>query len=156
MRQAFTLHTPAQRKLVAEIVAKLPKFSRVEIKGPVRTISQNAKLWPCLTDIAMQATWQGEKLTELEWKDMFTGAVKVAGGGVRAVPGLEGGIMLLGLHTSDMTVEEAADLITYMLKWGDEHGVVWSDPADRSDTSSSTRATAQDNVKSVAVGKVPA
>jgi hypothetical protein len=62
---------------------------------------------------------------------MFTGAVKVAGGGVRAVPGLEGGIMLLGLHTSDMSVEEMADLITYMLKWGDEHGVVWSDPSEQ-------------------------
>jgi hypothetical protein len=142
MRQAFTLYEPAQRQMVADIVRKLPKFSRVEIKGPVRTISQNSKLWPCLTDIAMRATWQGEKLTELEWKDMFTGAVKVAGGGVRAVPGLEGGIMLLGLHTSDMTVEEAADLITYMLKWGDEHGVEWSDPADRSTSSSTAKAPA--------------
>ena len=143
MRQSFTLHEPAQRRMVAEIVSRLPKRSRVEIKGPVRTLSQNSKLWPCLTDIAMQATWQGQKLTEVEWKDMFTGAVKVAGGGVRAVPGLEGGIMLLGLHTSDMTVEEMADLITYMLKWGDEHGVVWSDPADRSDTSSPTQDSRQ-------------
>lgn len=127
-RQAYTLHTPEQRAKVARIVAELPKFSRVEIKGPARTIPQNSKLWPMLTDVAQQATWQGEKLTELEWKDMFTGAVKVAGGGVRAVPGLEGGIMLLGLHTSDMTVEEMADLLTYMLNWGDEHGVIWSEP----------------------------
>lgn len=128
MRKAYTLHTKEQRKKVAQTVAALPKFSRVEIKGPVRTLKQNSKLWPMLTDIADQATWNGEKLTEEEWKDMFTGAVKVAGGGVRAVPGLEGGIMLLGLHTSDMSVEEMADLITYMLKWGDEHGVIWSDP----------------------------
>lgn len=130
-RQTYTLYEPEQRLKVAKIVAALPKFSRVEIKGPVRTVTQNSKLWPMLTDIAEQATWGGEKLSEVEWKDMFTGAVKVAGGGVRAVPGLEGGIMLLGLHTSDMTVEEMADLITYMIKWGDEHGVTWSDPAER-------------------------
>lgn len=130
-RKTFTLYTPEQRRNIARMVAELPKFSRVELKGPARTLPQNSKLWPMLTDVAEQATWNGEKLTEHEWKDMFTGAVKVAGGGVRAVPGLEGGIMLLGLHTSDMSVEEMADLLTYMLKWGDEHGVIWSDPKEQ-------------------------
>jgi hypothetical protein len=65
-----------------------------------------------------------EKRTTHEWKDLFTGAVKVAGGGVEAVPGLEGGLMLLGLHTSDMSVDEMADLITYMESKAVELGVV--------------------------------
>lgn len=138
-RRAFTLYTPEQRLKVAKEVAALPQYSRVEIKGPVRTLKQNSKLWPMLTDVADQATWNGERLTEEEWKDMFTGAVKVAGGGVRAVPGLEGGIMLLGLHTSDMTVEEMADLLTYITQWGDEHGVVWSDPKEQSEAAQGAR-----------------
>lgn len=128
-RLAFTLHTPEQRTKVARMVAELPKFSRVEIKGPARTLKQNSKLWPMLTDIAEQCEWAGKTRTPEDWKDLFTAAVKVAAG-MEAVPGLEGGLMILGLHTSDMSVEEMADLITYMLKWGDENGVVWSDPAE--------------------------
>lgn len=126
-RRLYVLTDRQRRVGVARIVAELPKFSRVEIKGPKRTLPQNDKLWAMLTEFAEQATWQGEALTELEWKDMFTGAVKVAGGGVRAVPGLEGGIMLLGLHTSDMSVAEMADLLTYMIKKADEFGVILSD-----------------------------
>src|SRR4051812_22609743 len=97
-RQLFVLDTPARRKAVALIVGSLLKGSRVEIKDPVRTLPQNDLMWAWLTAYAQQATWQGKRRTTLEWKDLFTGAVKVAGGGVEAVPGLEGGIMLLGLH----------------------------------------------------------
>jgi hypothetical protein len=129
-RQTFTLYEPEQRLKVAKLVAALPKFSRVEIKGPARTRDQNNKLWAMLTDLSEQAEWHGKKRSTGDWKDLMTAAVKVAEG-LEAVPGLEGGLMILGLHTSDMDVSEMADVITYMLKWGDEHGVVWSDPAER-------------------------
>lgn len=129
-RQSYTLYEPEQRVKVAKIVAALPKFSRVEIKGPARTLDQNSKLWAMLTDLSEQAEWAGKKRSTGDWKDLMTAAVKVAAG-LEAVPGLEGGLMILGLHTSDLDVAEMADVITYMLKWGDEHGVVWSDPAER-------------------------
>lgn len=129
-RQVYTLWTPEQRSKVARLVAELPKFSRIEIKGPARTLDQNSKLWAMLTDLSEQAEWAGKPRSTHDWKDLMTAAVKVAAG-LEAVPGLEGGLMILGLHTSDMDVEEMADVITYMLKWGDEHGVVWSDPAER-------------------------
>lgn len=128
-RKAFTLHTPEQRRKVAKIVSELPKFSRVEIKGKARTLDQNNKLWAMLTDLEEQAEWHGKLRSTHDWKDLMTAAVKVAEG-LEAVPGLEGGLMILGLHTSDMDVEEMADVITYMLQWGDAHGVVWSDPND--------------------------
>lgn len=127
MRQAFTLYEPEHRTKVAKIVAALPKFSRVEIKGPARTLDQNNKLWAMLTDLSEQAEWHGKPRSTGDWKDLMTAAVKVAEG-LEAVPGLEGGLMILGLHTSDMTVEEMADVITYMQMWGDAHGVVWSEP----------------------------
>jgi hypothetical protein len=128
-RQAFTLHTPEQRRKVARLVSELPKFSRVEVKGPARTLDQNNKLWAMLTDLSEQAVWAGKPRSTGDWKDLMTAAVKVAEG-LEAVPGLEGGLMILGLHTSDMDVAEMADVITYMLKWGDEYGVIWSDPND--------------------------
>ena len=129
-RKAFTLHTPEQRRKVARLVSELPKFSRVEVKGPARTLDQNNKLWAMLTDLEEQAQWHGKPRSTGDWKDLMTAAVKVAEG-LEAVPGLEGGLMILGLHTSDMDVAEMADVITYMLKWGDEHGVIWSDPQDQ-------------------------
>lgn len=126
-RRLYILHSRDQRIGVARIVAELPKFSRVEIKGPARTLPQNDKMWAMLTEVAAQTAWHGDKLSENDWKDLFSGAVKVAGGGVRAVPGLEGGIMLLGLRTSEMTVAEMADLLSYIESWGAQNGVVFSD-----------------------------
>jgi hypothetical protein len=46
------------------------------------------------------------------------------------VPGLDGGIMLIGLRTSEMTVAQMADLITFMEAWGAQNGVTFSDPGD--------------------------
>lgn len=139
-RRLFVLNTREKRQFVAKIVASLEKWSRVEIKGPKRTLPQNDKLWAMLTDFAEQAEWAGKKRTTLEWKDLFTGAVKVAGGGVEAVPGLEGGIMLLGLHTSDMSVAEMADLITYMDSKAIEFGVILGGRDEAGDNPASVAA----------------
>jgi hypothetical protein len=129
-RRMFILTSREKRQGVARIVSELPKFSRVEVKGPKRTLPQNDRLWAMLTEFSEQAEWAGKKRTTLEWKDLLTGAVKIAGGGVEAVPGLEGGIMLLGLHTSDMTVAEMGELIDYMEAKGAELGVVFDSGRD--------------------------
>jgi len=122
-RRLYVLNSRETRKTVALIVGSLERNSRVEIKGPKRSLPQNDLMWAWLTAFAEQAEWQGKRRTTLEWKDLFTGAVKVAGGGVEAVPGLEGGIMLLGLHTSDMSKEEMSELIDYMQAKAAEWGV---------------------------------
>lgn len=125
-RRLYVLNTRHKRRDVAQIVAALPEGARVEIKGKVRSLPQNEKMWAMLTEYAEQAEWAGEKRSTEDWKDLFTGAVKVAAG-IVPVPGLEGGIMLLGLHTSDMSVAEMADLITYMESKAEGFGVVLSD-----------------------------
>lgn len=129
-RRLYVLDTREKRKAVALIVGALERNARVEIKGAKRTLGQNALMWKWLTAFAEQAEWHGKRRTTYEWKDLFTGAVKVAAGGVEAVPGLEGGLMLLGLHTSDMSVAEMADLITYMQSKAAEWGVVLGDEID--------------------------
>lgn len=128
-RRLFVLDSREKRGFVAKLVASLPRFARVEIKDAKRTLPQNDKMWAMLTEYAEQGEWAGKKRSPGDWKDLFTAAVKIAGGGVEAVPGLEGGLMLLGLHTSDMTVAEMADLITYMESKAYDLGVVLSDGA---------------------------
>jgi len=125
-RSLFVLMTPADRRRAMEAVMRLTKGWRVEIKAPKRTLDQNSKLWAMLTEVSEQAEWAGKPRTPAEWKDLFTGAVRIAEG-LEAVPGLEGGLMILGLHTSDMSVTEMANLIDYIEAWGAAHGVQFSD-----------------------------
>ncbi len=129
-RWTFIVNAATREKLHAWL-DKAKDGMRVEFKEAKRTLPQNDKLWAMLTEVSEQAEWAGKPRTPIEWKDLFTAAVKTAGGGVEAVPGLTGGIMLLGLRTSDMTVAELADLITFMEAWGAENGVEFSDFAAR-------------------------
>lgn len=108
-------------------VMKAPPRTIATLKGVKRSIPQNSRLWWMLTKVAMQATWHGKKRTTDEWKDLFTGAVKAAAGGLEAVPGLEGGLMILGLRTSQMSTAEMAELQTYMESWCALNGVVLDD-----------------------------
>lgn len=97
------------------------------VSDPRRTLDQNAKLWPMLGDIAEQVQWHGQYLKDYEWKDVFTAALKR----YRAVPGIDGGIVLLGMRTSRMTKAELSELIELMYSFGAEHNVVWSEPAKK-------------------------
>lgn len=90
----------------------------------MRTPEQNSKLWPMLTDISKQVDWYGQKLTKWDWKDVFTAALKKA----KVVPGLDGGFVVCGLHTSQMKKKDMSELLELMTAFGAEKGVQWSDP----------------------------
>ena len=47
--------------------------------------------------------------------------------------GLNGEPFPLGFKSSKMTVDEMSDLITFIIQWGDEKGVEWSEPAKKDD-----------------------
>lgn len=128
-RAQLILNGHDARRQATNWVIKAPVNTRVEFKAPKRSIPQNDRMWLLLTAVAEQATWAGKKRTTLEWKDLFTAAVKIAGGGVEAVPGLEGGLMLLGLHTSDMSKAEMVELQDYIEAWAASNGVVIPEPA---------------------------
>ena len=124
---ALILTTREVRERAMAWVAKAPHGAIFTLAEKKRSIPQNSRLWALLTDVARQATWAGSKRTTEQWKDLFSGAVKAASGGLEAVPGLEGGFMILGLRTSEMSVAEMADLQTYIEAWGAQNGVVFSD-----------------------------
>ena len=114
----------ASREKVARWAMAAPAGTRAEFKAPKRTIPQNDKLWACLTEIAMQVDWYGQKLTTQDWKDVFTASLKKS----RVVPGIEtGSFVVLGLHTSSLTKEEFSDLIELIHAFGAEHGVIFHD-----------------------------
>ena len=92
------------------------------IEEEKRSHEQNALLWSVLTDLSKQVQWHGEKLTKDEFKDFLTAGLKKQ----RAIPGIDGGFVVLGSSTSKMTKAEMSDLITLAHSFGDERNVKWS------------------------------
>lgn len=105
--------------------------------GPVRLIltrteekrsdSQNRLLWAILRDVSEQVVWYGKKLSSDDWKQVFTAGLKRQ----TAVPGIDGGFVMLGSSTSRMNKREFSDLVELIYAFGSDQQVAWSDPALR-------------------------
>lgn len=99
---------------------RVHKFIRLTLKtGKARSIDQNNLMWEILTAIAKQVNWYGQRLAKEEWKDVLTASLKKQ----KAVPGLDGGFVVLGAKTSKMTIQEMGDVIELAYAFGAEHGV---------------------------------
>ena len=94
----------------------------LELKPETRSIAQNSRLWAMLTEISDQVNWYGRKLTPTEWKHVFSASLKKQD----VVPGLDGGFVVLGQSTSNMTRAEMSDLQTLMEAFGAQQGVKFS------------------------------
>lgn len=116
-----------RREQAHRMVAQAPAGSVVEISLPTRTLPQNARLHAMITDVARQVEWAGAKRNVEAWKDIFTAALRSANHGLDVVPGINGGFVLLGMHTSRMTKAELGDLMTLIEAFGAEHGVEFTE-----------------------------
>ena len=91
----------------------------------VRTLEQNAKLHAMLTDVSRQVQWHGRWLSLENWKDVMTAAMK----SLDVVPNIEGnGFVVLGSHTSKMSIARISEMIELIYAFGSEHNVTWSEP----------------------------
>jgi len=125
-----TLFQPVQaenewREIFPKVKAYLMAGNRLQltIKKEKRSLPQNAKMWAALTEIANQVEWYGEKLTPDDWKTMLTASLRKQ----KAVPGIEGGFVVLGLSTSKMTKEEMSELLELAIAFGADRGVKFGD-----------------------------
>ncbi len=96
----------------------------LEIRPEKRSDAQNRRLWAMLADISAQVDWHGQKLASEDWKHIFTASLKQQ----RAVPGLDGGFVVLGQSTSKMTKAEMAELQELMEAFGAQQGVRFRAP----------------------------
>lgn len=88
-----------------------------------RSLDQNAKMWACLTDISKQVDWYGNKLSPDDWKHVLSASLRKQ----RAVPGIDGGFVVVGLSTSNMTIAEMSEMIELAHAFGANKGVVFHD-----------------------------
>lgn len=122
-KQYFILAHETSRQRAAHAVLSAPDGFIVEIKEPNRSLEQNSKLWPMLHDLSVQVDWHGNKLSDDEWKDVLTAALKKQ----KVVPGLDGGFVVLGQRTSKMSKKDFSELLELAYAFGAQQGVVWSD-----------------------------
>lgn len=126
-------HIPGTLSWVEAMVRKgLPAGPVVVRLGRERrTLDQNAKLWPMLSDIAKQIQWvkDGElcHMPPEEWKDLFTASLSKQS----MAPGIDGGMVVLGLHTRNLPKRQFSDLIELMYEFGSERDVTWSEQAQQ-------------------------
>lgn len=97
----------------------------VTLSREKRTPAQNRRLWAVLRDCSSQVEWHGRKLSDEDWKHIFSAAAEQQ----EAVPGINGGFVVLGVSTRQKPKEWFSDLFEIINAFGAEHGVRWSDPA---------------------------
>lgn len=126
-RATVYLRADAQRHYAKRLIDSADTDAVVVIKPPTRTDDQNALLWPLLQDVARQVEWYGRKLSDEDWKHVFTASLRK----LDVVPNLDGtGFVALGKSTSQMGKREFSDLIELIYAFGAEKGVKWSTPKE--------------------------
>jgi hypothetical protein len=124
-RALIVLNGTAERERAAAWVRKAPPRTRIEFKGPKRTIPQNDRFWAMLTDVATQLPWHGMKLSPDDWKLILLDALKRE---MRMVPNIDGnGFVNLSRSSSDLSKAEMSDLMELVSMFGAQHGVKFHD-----------------------------
>jgi hypothetical protein len=125
-RAIITIDSADAKNRAHHWINRAPAGTRVEFKGPQRSLPQNDRMWAMLTDIATQKQVNGRRFTTDQFKVMFMVA---CGHEVQFIPSLDGLTFIpYGQSSSDLSVEEMSDLIEFMFAWGAENDVAWSDP----------------------------
>lgn len=127
-RWAFVI-SDANRADMHRWLDRAPAGMRIEFKEARRTQDQNALMWALLTDVSRQLTWHGQTYSPDDWKDFLMHQL----GRGRWMPAEEGGMVPIGMRTSDLAKAEFGDLIEVIYSFGARNGVEFSDPKAAND-----------------------
>lgn len=139
-RKVFILAHQTARDRACQAVREAPEGYAVVISEPTKKRIQEEKYHAMIGDIAKHCTFMGEKHHADDWKrllvDAFADAMREAGTPIhhdgRVMPSLDHKrVVQLGIQTKDFYVKEAADFIEYLYAFGEENGVVWSEPRNQ-------------------------
>lgn len=127
-RRVLALNNPAARAAARSLIDHAPDGAVVIVQDQTRTTEQNALLWPLLQDVSRQVDWYGRRLSDEDWKHVFTASLSK----LDVVPNLDGtGFVALGKSTSSMGKRRFSELVELIYAFGAQRGVQWSGPQDR-------------------------
>jgi hypothetical protein len=116
------LITETSRPELVRAVQQAELFSRFTLQGPRRTDAQNRLMWKLLSAFADQLEHNGRHYDEKTWKAI---GMHMLGKSMEWVPDLNGEIVGLGYHSSDLDKPEMSDLIELLYSEGAQRGVVF-------------------------------
>jgi hypothetical protein len=122
-KKTIFLIGPVQRQYAHQCIDEAPDDYVCQIKQKTRTLEQNALMWALLGDLSKQVNWHGNRLTAEEWKDVLSASLKAQ----KVVPGVDGGFVVIGARTSQMTKREMSDMCELIYAFGADHDVKWSE-----------------------------
>jgi ABC-type Fe3+ transport system substrate-binding protein len=128
-KRRFVLVHALARQRAAQAVEDAPAGHIVTVQEPARNLDQNALMWVLLQAFADQLEWpvngRMAKLAPEEWKDILSAAFKQEL--QRVAPGLNGGMVLLGMRTSKMGKAEFGEFIEFIQATAVERAVVFDE-----------------------------
>lgn len=118
---AFPIRTEQDRQRAMLILQRVELgIGKVwSLRDEARSDAQNRRMWAMLRDISRQVEWYGQKLSDTDWKHIFSASVEKQ----RAVPGLDGGFVVLGISTRQQSKRWFADMFEVMEAFAAERGV---------------------------------
>lgn len=118
---SFPLRTEQDRARAIQILQRVELTAGItwSLREEVRSDAQNRRMWAMLRDVAKQVEWYGQKLSDEDWKHIFSAAVQKQ----RAVPGLDGGFVVLGVSTRKQSKKWFNDMFLVIEGFGAEHQV---------------------------------
>lgn len=117
------LVTETDRDRAHKLLDESPIGAIFELRPPKRTDPQNRRLHASIRDVAEQVKWAGDYLSTEDWKRLFCASLY----GQKVIPGLLSGFVVLTKKTSDMSIEDVAELQDFIYAWGSEKGVNWTE-----------------------------
>lgn len=114
MRKTFIL--PIGRERALECVRTAPDGFAVTVAEATRSLEQNAAQWPILQAFADQIQWPVNgamvSMEPSEWKDLLSAAFRRET--VRVAMGLDGGMVMLGMRTREMSKSEFSEWLDFL------------------------------------------
>lgn len=95
---------------------------QISINDEKRSDPSNRKMWAMLRDVSKQVEWYGRHLKDEDWKHIFSASVEKQ----RAVPGLDGGFVVLGISTRKQSQKWFSDMFEVIEAFAAEHQVKWT------------------------------
>ncbi|MDE0590449.1 recombination protein NinB [Halocynthiibacter sp. C4] len=120
-----TVILPRDNQRAHHWVDNAPAGVVVKFYKPKRTIPQNDRMWAMLTDVASQATHNGQKYSPDQWKCLFMDA---CGHEVAFMQGLSGDWFPAGFKSSKLNKEQMGELMDFIEAWAAQNGVTLKDP----------------------------
>jgi hypothetical protein len=125
MKRTFHLVHQQARMRAALSVSAAPDGYTVTISEPTRNLEQNALMWVYLDAFSKQLQWPVNgrmvHMTGEEWKDVLSAGFRRES--ARLAMGLDGGVVMLGMRTSQMGKREFVEFIEFLQSVAADRGV---------------------------------